>query len=68
MVVLKPHQIRARLLEKGILVNDIARDLHVKPVTVSTVITKKGKSKRIQKYIAELIDEPYEIVWGEHIK
>lgn len=62
--MLKPHQIRARLLEQGILVNDIARDMKVQPVTVSSVITKKGKSKRIQEYIAQKIGEPFESVWG----
>jgi lambda repressor-like predicted transcriptional regulator len=63
--MLEPHQIRARLLEQGILVNDVAREMRVKPVTVSSVITKKGKSKRIQRYIAGKIGESFEYVWGD---
>jgi len=62
--MLEPHQIRARLLEQGILVNDVARVMNVRPVTVNFVITKKGKSKRIQKYIAEKIGKSFESVWG----
>lgn len=66
--MLLPHQITGRLLEKGIRVGKIAKDLKVDPSTVSTVITQKGTSERIQEYIANLLGEPYEFVWGPRPK
>ena len=62
--MLLPHQITGRLLDKGFRVNDVANTLDLDPSTVSTIITKKGTSERIQKYIAKLLGESYEFVWG----
>lgn len=49
---------------KGIKGVDIARQLGVSRVTVSVVITGKGKSRRIQKAIADALGVKYESLWS----
>ncbi len=66
--MLQPHQITGRLIEKGFSVTGVAEDLGVTQSTVSSVITKAGTSERIKKYIAELLGESYEFVWGPRQK
>ncbi len=57
-------KIKALLIENGIKVKDIAKKAHVSPVTVSIVLTGKGKSKNIQKTIARAIGMKYSDVWN----
>lgn len=52
------QQIRDSLKSRKIKIVDIARLLHVSPVTVSLVIDKKSTSARISKAIAEAINVP----------
>ena len=64
--MLSPNQIRARLLEQDITLTDIARKLHVSRITVSVVITRRGNSRRIQQYIADLLGKSFKEVWADH--
>lgn len=66
--MLSANQIRARLLEKDISLVEIARKLHVSPITISIVITRRGCSRRIQEYIAELLGMKFKQVWNNHKK
>lgn len=59
-LMLTPNQIRARLLERDITLADIAKQLRV-----SVVITRKGRSRRIQEHIAQALGMPYERLWGK---
>jgi len=66
--MLLPHQITGRLLDKGIRVSDVADVLDLDPSTISTIITKKGTSARVQEYIAAKLGESFESVWGPRRK
>jgi lambda repressor-like predicted transcriptional regulator len=59
------NQIKARLIERGIKIKDIACKAKVSPTTVSIVLTGKGKSRHIQTVIAKAIKRPYGQVWGK---
>lgn len=64
--MLTPNQIRARLIEQGITLAELGRRIGVKRVTVSVIVGKHGKSKRIQAAIAKAIGMAYREVWGEN--
>ena len=59
------NQIKARLIERGIKILDIANRARVSPTTVSVVLTGKGKSRHIQMVIARAIDMKYSDVWPQ---
>lgn len=59
------RKIRALLVEHEIRVKEVARRAKVSPVTVSIVLTGKGKSSRIQHVIANAVGMPYEALWEE---
>ncbi len=62
---MKPNEIRAELLLKGIRPTMIARKLKVSRAAVSNVISGKFKSIRIQEEIAQLIDRTVEEIWPQ---
>ena len=62
--MLKPNQIKARLVERGISQTSVARKLGISNITVSVVIGGYGKSMRIMKYLAEILEMPFNEVWG----
>lgn len=64
--MLSGNQIRAKLLERDISLVDIASKLHVSPITVSVVITRRGSSRRIQTYIADILGLDFKDVWNNH--
>ncbi len=60
---MKGQTIRALLLLRDIRLVDIARALGVARPTVSQVVRGVRKSRRIQEYIADLLDMPVEDIW-----
>ena len=56
--------IRGLLALHGIRVVDIARRLGVTKATVCYVIAGRTRSHRVQKAIAEMLDMPFEELWG----
>ena len=56
-------EIRAKLLEKGFKLKDIALETNVSISFVSMVIYGKKKSLKVQKLISKKLDEPYEKLW-----
>lgn len=58
------NYIRGLLALRGIRVVDIARHLGVTKATVSFVIAGRTRSHRVQKIIAEMLDMPFETLWG----
>lgn len=57
------RKVKSLMVLKGIKMVDIARQIGVSRVTVSIVITGKGKSRRIQQAIAVALGEKYERLW-----
>ncbi len=57
------EEIKATIRMKGITPAMIAQELDVTQQTVSGVIHGKGKSKRIQKRIAEIAGLSIEAMW-----
>ncbi|MHB1397557.1 MAG: hypothetical protein ACYDAI_11560 [Trichloromonadaceae bacterium] len=49
---------------RGIRVVDIARRLDVTKGTICLVIAGRTRSHRVQKAIAEMLDMPFETLWG----
>ena len=62
---MKPNEIRAELLLRGVRPSEIARKLKVGRAAISNVITGCGKSRRIQEAIAEMIGKTVEEIWPE---
>ncbi|HMM19952.1 MAG TPA: helix-turn-helix transcriptional regulator [Selenomonadales bacterium] len=62
---MKPNEIRAELLLKGIRPAMIAGKLKVSRAAVSNVISGKFKSLRIQEEIAQVIDRTVEEIWPQ---
>lgn len=58
------RKIKSLMALKGIKGVDIAARLGVSRVTVSIVITGKGKSKRIQQAIADILGVSYGKLWN----
>ena len=59
------RKVKSLMALKGIKGVDIARQLGVSRVTVSIVITGKGKSMRIQRAIAAALNKKYEELWPD---
>ena len=66
--MLSTNEIKSRLILRGIKIVDVARTAGVSPTTVSIVLSRKGKSKRIQKALARAIETSYKEVWNNDIK
>lgn len=62
------RKVKALMVLNGIKGVDIAKKLKVSPVTVYIVISGKGKSRRIQKAIAEALGMSFEELWPENTK
>jgi len=60
---MKPHQIRGRLLLKGLTTALLAKDLDVSVVAVNRVIAGTLASRRIMRRIADLIGQRPERVF-----
>lgn len=60
------RELKAALVTSGLTYVDIGRKAERSPNTVSVIIAlfPKKKSYRIQKAITDLLDKPYESVWG----
>lgn len=56
-------KVKSLLVLKGIKMVDVAKQIGVSRVTVSIVITGKGKSRRIQQAIADMLGKSYEELW-----
>lgn len=59
----KPNEIRAKLLLRGVRLTDIAADLGVERGTVCTVVHGRGKSRRIARRISDLTGIPISHLW-----
>ncbi len=57
------RRIKALMVLNGIKGVDIARKLKVSPVTVYIVVAGRGKSRRIQKAIADALHIPFDDLW-----
>lgn len=64
--MLTPNQIRARLLDADLSVNEVALRIGVSPSTVSGIIGKHRVSRRVRDEIARLIGMTYKDVWENH--
>jgi len=58
------RKIRALLIERGITVRQIVQKLGLQPATVSGVINRHRRSRRIEETIVEILGLPYEDLWG----
>ncbi|OHD22315.1 MAG: hypothetical protein A2Y38_02485 [Spirochaetes bacterium GWB1_59_5] len=59
------RDIKSKMVKKGITQTRVAKDLHITQGAVSGVVNLHRKSKRIQKYIADLLGEAYDKLWGK---
>lgn len=59
------RKIKALMILKGVKSIDIARKLGVSHVTVSVVLTGKGKSRRIQQAIADALGVSFHDIWSK---
>lgn len=62
----KKNFIKARLIERGIKLVDIARELGIAPPTVTQVISGIKTSRRIQKTIAQKIGMNVDELWPKN--
>lgn len=58
------HRIKTLLYMKKIKPVMIARIAGVSPITVRTVLNGHGTSKKVKQAIADLLNMPYERIWG----
>lgn len=61
---LAPEVIRALLMMKKIRQVDIAREHGVTKGAVTLIIDRAGESYPLKQLIADLLELPYEVVWG----
>jgi lambda repressor-like predicted transcriptional regulator len=62
------NEIKAELARRGIKYPDVARAVKPRPVsrkTVSVVINRHENSRPIQTAVAEILNMPYEKIWGK---
>lgn len=60
-----PELIKAQLKIHGFNQASLARELGVAGTTVFTVIAGEGRSRRIEKRIAEIIEKPLREIWPQ---
>jgi hypothetical protein len=58
------HQIKTMLYARKIKPITIAKRAGVSHITVTIVLNGYGKSRKVQKAVAELLNKPYEKLWG----
>jgi len=61
-----PEYIKAGLRSRGLLLRGIASELGVREQSVSAVIHRKIRSHRIASHIAELLDQPVQVIFPEY--
>jgi lambda repressor-like predicted transcriptional regulator len=61
---MSPREIYGRLLMKGLTAQALGRELGISGRAVSLVITRKGRSRRVQEAIARALGLGFERVWG----
>jgi len=59
------QKIKSKMVLAGVSQTDIAVSLGIKPSTVSAVINGHRKSKRVQRAVAEVLQVPFESLWGK---
>ena len=59
------RKVKGFMAFKGLKGVDIAKKLHVSPTTVYIVISGRGKSRRIQRYIASELGMSVAELWPE---
>ncbi len=59
------RKIKALMVLKGVTGVDIARKLGISRVTVAVVLNGHGKSRRVQKAIADALERPVSELWPE---
>ena len=64
---MKPNEILAALMLKGIRLVDIARRFNVTRGVVSNIIHGRTQSRRIQAAIAKAIDKDVDEVWPQWV-
>ena len=62
---MKPTEIKAALILRGIKIVDIAKGIGVTQPTVTMTMYGIRKSERVRRAIAEAIGWSYKDVWGE---
>lgn len=60
-----PSKIKSLLVEREISMTTIAHDLRVSQPSVSLIVSKKGRSYRIEKSIADRLGIPYSELFGD---
>ena len=60
-------EIKALLVKNRIKQVEIARNLNVSEATVSRVVSRKERSRRVQKEIARVLNLTYEELWNEKL-
>lgn len=58
------RKIKALMVLKGVKAVDIARQLHLSPVTVNVVLNGYGKSRKVQKAIADALQVEFDELWN----
>jgi predicted transcriptional regulator len=59
------QKVKAKMVLKKISQTHIATKLGITPGTVSAVVNRKRKSKRVQRAIADELGEKYESLWND---
>ena len=62
---MKPNEIKAALMLKGIKQGEIARMLGITAAAVSSVIAGRYKSKRVKLQIAKILSKSINEIWQE---
>lgn len=57
-------KVKILFLEKGIKQKDIAQKANVSTGFVSSILSGKDKSRRVQAIIANILNKPYKELWG----
>ncbi len=61
---MRPNEIKAALVHRGITVTSIARELKVSRQLVSHVVHYRLPNARVRCAVADAIGLPYLLVWG----
>jgi lambda repressor-like predicted transcriptional regulator len=59
-------EIKILMMRKGVTQASIAKQLHIKPVTVCLVIKRVATSRRVQMAIARALGMSFEELWSNH--
>ena len=59
-----PKEIKILMMQNDVRQIDIARKLGLAKTTVNTIVNRKGKSRRVQAYIAAILRVPFKNLWN----